>query len=307
VIQEGVPRTDPTAIIECVPNVSEGRRADVIRTLAASVARPGNRLLDCSSDPSHNRTVLTMAGNPAAVMQAILQLFAAALATIDLRIHTGVHPRIGAVDVVPFVPLEGATMKSCVEAARSTAARVASTYGVPVYLYEEAALNPQRRNLSEIRRGGFERLAEKMRDPQWHPDFGPSQPHPSAGVAVIGARPILIAYNVNLASERLDVAQHIARSIRESDGGFHGVKAIGVRLEHRRIVQVSINVTDYKSAPLQMVFDAVQRLAAAEDVNVLESEIVGLVPADALPPDAARRLKLSPAAVHRVIEERLSS
>ena len=305
-IQEGVPRASPIGVIECVPNVSEGRRPDVIRTIAASVARPGTRLLDCSSDPSHNRTVLTMVGNPPAVEQAVLQLFAVAVAAIDLRVHTGVHPRIGAVDVVPFVPLGGSTMKRCVEAARSTAARVASMYGVPVYLYEDAAYDPQRRNLSEIRRGGFERLAERMRDPKWHPDFGPSLPHPSAGVAVIGARPILIAYNVNLASQRLDVAQHIAGSIRESGGGFHGVKAMGVPLEHRGIVQVSINVTDYKAAPLEMVFDAVERLAEAEGIAVLESEIVGLVPADALPPDAGQRLKLPSDAVHRVIEERLS-
>lgn len=293
-------------LIECVPNVSEGRRADVISTLANAVEIRGVYLLDQSSDPSHNRTVYTFAGQPQRLQDALLRLFSSAIELIDLRHHAGVHPRIGAVDVVPFVPLEGATMSECVELSRGTAELIARRFQLPVYLYEEAAARPGRRNLAAVRRGGLEGLAGRMDEDEWVPDFGPRQPHRSAGASAIGARPILIAYNVNLDSDRVDVARRIASKIRASGGGFSHVKAMGVRLEHRGIVQVSMNLTDYHRTSMETVFEAIAREAAADGVSILESEIVGLVPADALPPDPVRRLKLSEADAGKILERRLS-
>jgi glutamate formiminotransferase len=292
-------------LIECVPNVSEGRRADVVAALAATIEAPGVRLLDRSSDSSHNRTVYTFAGEPAAVQDALFRLFTAAIAVIDLRQHEGVHPRIGAVDVVPFVPLQGATMEECVALARSTGQIVADRLGVPVFLYEEAAASEDRRSLADIRRGGLAGLAHRMRQAAWRPDFGPDTPHPSAGAAAIGARPILIAYNVNLASNRLGVAKRIASVIRASSGGLSHVKAMGVQLD-RGVVQVSMNLTDYGETSMATVFDAIAREAAVDGVRVLESEIVGLVPAEALPADPRRRLKLRETDLDRVLETRLA-
>ena len=291
-------------LIECVPNVSEGRRADVIAALAAAIDIPGVHLLDQSSDSSHNRTVYTFAGEAGPLQEAVLQLFAAAVAAIDLRLHDGVHPRIGAVDVVPFVPIHDATMEECVALAKSTAALLADRLGVPMFLYEEAAVSDERRNLAEIRRGGLNGIAHRMQQAAWRPDFGPQEPHPTAGATAIGARSILIAYNVNLASNRLGVAKRIASTIRESSGGLSYVKAMGVQLDHG-IVQVSMNLTRYRETSMLTVFDAITREAAVDGVRVLESEIVGLVPADALPPDPRKRLKLREADMDRVLETRL--
>ena len=291
-------------LIECVPNVSEGRRANVIAALGAAVAVPGVRVLDRSSDPSHNRTVYTFAGEPGAVQDAVLRLFSVAVDAIDLRLHDGVHPRMGAVDVVPFIPLNGATMQECVDLATSTGALVAERFSVPVFLYEEAAASDERRSLSEIRRGGANGVALRMKQPAWRPDFGPAAPHPTAGATAIGARPILIAYNVNLASNRLGVARRIASAIRASSGGLPHVKALGMQLDNG-VVQVSMNLTNYKETSMTMVFDAVTREAAQDGVRVLESEIVGLLPADALPADPARRLKLRERDLDKVLEKRL--
>lgn len=291
-------------LIECVPNVSEGRRRDVIADLAAAIEGPGVRLLDQSSDPSHNRTVYTFTGEPAPLQDAVLRLFTAAIASIDLHHHEGVHPRMGAVDVVPFVPLGNAAMDDCVALAKSTGALVAERHGVPIFLYEEAAATDERRNLSEIRRGGVDGVAHRMRQAAWRPDFGPDAPHPTAGATAIGARQILIAYNVNLASNRLGVAKRIAATIRASSGGLSHVKAMGVQLDPG-IVQVSMNLTDYHETSMTTVFDAIAREAAVDGVRVLESEIVGLVPADALPAEPGRRLKLRAADLDRVLEWRL--
>ena len=291
-------------LIECVPNVSEGRRDGVIAALASTIDAPGVRLLDRSSDPSHNRTVYTFAGDPIAVQEALLRLFASAIEAIDLREHEGVHPRIGVVDVVPFVPLDGATMDECVALATRTGHIVADRFAVPVFLYEEAAANDERRSLAEIRRGGVAGLAHRMSGPTWRPDFGPLQPHVTAGATAIGARPILIAYNVNLASNRLGLAKRIASSIRTSSGGMPWVKARGVQLDSG-IVQVSMNLTNYKETSMTTVFDTIAREAAVDGVRVLESEIVGLVPADALPADPKKRLKLRDADVDRILEVRL--
>jgi glutamate formiminotransferase len=294
------------AIIECVPNVSEGRRSDVVEALVDAVRRtPAVRLLDYSSDAAHNRSVITMTGDAAGLRAAVLALFEAALSRIDLRVHAGEHPRIGAVDVVPFVPIEGVTMAECVALARETAAEVARRFQVPVYLYEEAATRTSRTNLEDVRRGQFEGLAAKMADAEWAPDFGPRAPHPSAGASVIGARMPLIAYNINLTTDRLDVAKKIAAAIRYSSGGFRYVKAMGVSLADRRIVQVSINLTNYEKTPLFRVFDAVRREAARYGVNVLESEIVGLVPSAALVGTAEHFLQLTSFTPDQVLENRL--
>ena len=256
------------AIVECVPNVSEGRRSDIIESMVDAVSGVrGVRLLDRSSDPAHNRSVLTMAGDPAAVKSAVLALFEVAVPSIDLRSHRGEHPRLGAVDVVPFVPIAGVTMAECVVLARETASEIAARFGVPVFLYEAAATTPARTNLEDIRRGEFEGLAEKMASPEWAPDFGPPRPHPTAGATVVGARMPLIAYNINLATDRLEVAKQIAAAIRHSSGGFRYVKAIGIALEDRGIVQVSINLTNYEKTPIFRVFEAVTREAARYGVS----------------------------------------
>src|SRR5689334_18303375 len=270
-------------VIECIPNVSEGRRADVVASIAAAIRGvPGVRLLDHSSDPSHNRSVFTFAGDPAAVSAAVLAIYEVAVPAIDLRTHRGEHPRLGAVDVVPFVPIEDVTMDDCVALAKEVSAAVAERFGIPVYLYEEASTNPARKNLEDIRRGEFEGLTEKMRQPEWAPDFGPREPHPSAGASVVGARMPLIAYNINLNTNRIDVAKKIAAAIRMSSGGLRYVKAMGIPLEDRGIVQVSMNLTNYEKTPMFRVFDLVKREAERYGVSVLESEIVGLVPAAAL-------------------------
>jgi len=293
-------------IIECIPNVSEGRRREVVEALVDAVRRTRLvRLLDYSSDASHNRSVITMAGDAAALKDAVVALFDAALPQIDLRTHEGEHPRIGAVDVVPFVPIEGVTMAECVALAKDTAAEVADRFQVPIYLYEEAATRPSRTNLEDIRRGQFEGLAAKMRDPDWTPDFGPAAPHPSAGASVIGARMPLIAYNINLATDRLDVAKGIAAAIRYSSGGFRYVKAMGVSLADRGIVQVSINLTNYEKTPMFRVFEAVTREAARHGVSVLESEIVGLVPAAALVGTAEHFLQLTSFTPNQILENKL--
>jgi len=293
-------------IIECVPNICEGRRATVVAGIVDAVRNTsGARLLDYSSDASHNRSVITIAGDAAPLKAAVLALFEAAVAAIDLRAHSGEHPRMGAVDVVPFVPIEGVTMADCVALAKDTARSVAERFGVPVYLYEEASTNPLRKNLEDIRRGEFEGLAAKMASDGWAPDFGPPAPHPSAGASVIGARMPLIAYNINLNTDRLEVAKKIAAAVRFSSGGFRFVKAMGVTLADRNIVQVSMNLTNYEKTPILRVFEAVQREAARYGVAVLESEIVGLVPSGALLDVTLATLQLTQFRRDQILETRL--
>jgi glutamate formiminotransferase len=295
-------------LIECIPNVSEGQRPDVVAEMAAAIrAVPGVRLLDFSSDASHNRSVFTLAGDAVAVEQAVMTLFDRAVAAIDLRTHRGEHPRLGAVDVVPFVPIAGATMADCVALAKKVGAAVADRLRIPVYLYEEAAANPARRNLEDIRRGEFEGLAAKMATEGWAPDFGPAAPHPSAGAAVIGARMALIAYNINLATDRLDVAKKIAAAIRHSSGGYRYVKAAGFKLDDRGIVQVSMNLTNYEKTPIFRVFETVKREAARYGVSILESEIVGLIPSAALNAAAEFYLQIEGFNAEQVLENKLRS
>ena len=296
------------AVIECVPNVSEGRRPEVIATLADALRGvPGLRVLGVQSDASHNRSVFTLAGDAAALAAGVPKLFEGALAAIDLRSHRGEHPRMGAVDVVPFIPIEGVTMAECVTLAKTVAADVAARFSVPMFLYEEASSNPGRKNLEDIRRGEFEGLAAKMAQPAWAPDYGPLSPHPSAGATAIGARMPLIAYNINLATNRLDVAKKIASAIRMSSGGLRYVKAMGIALEDRGIVQVSINLTNYEKTPMFRVFDLVRREAARYGVQVLESEIVGFVPSAALTQTAEYFLQLEGFAPGQVLETALRS
>jgi glutamate formiminotransferase / 5-formyltetrahydrofolate cyclo-ligase len=295
------------AVIECVPNISEGRRADVISSITDALrAVPGMRVLGVQSDSAHNRSVFTLAGDAPALAAGIPTLFEHALAAIDLRTHSGEHPRMGAVDVVPFIPIEGVTMEACVTLAKSVAADVAKRFGVPMYLYEDAASSPARRNLEDIRRGEFEGLAAKMAQPQWAPDYGPASPHPSAGATAIGARMPLIAYNINLATDRLEVAKKIAQAIRMSSGGLRFVKAMGIPLESRGIVQVSMNLTNYEKTPMFRVFDLVKREAARYGVQVLESEIVGLVPSAALTQTAEYFLQLEGFSSDQILEKKLA-
>ena len=293
-------------IIESIPNVSEGRRPEVVEAIASAIrAVPGVRLLDYSSDASHNRSVFTLAGDAAPLKAAILAIYEQALAHIDLRTHQGEHPRLGAVDVVPFVPIEGVTMAQCVELARDVAGEVASRFGVPIYLYEDASNDPARRNLEDIRRGEFEGLAAKMASKGWAPDFGPSVPHASAGASVVGARMPLIAYNINLNTDRLDVAKKIAAAIRHSSGGYRFVKAAGFELKDRGIVQVSMNLTNYEKTPIFRVFETVRREAERYGVSILESEIVGLVPAAALNAAAEFYLQIAGFKPDQVLENKL--
>jgi glutamate formiminotransferase / 5-formyltetrahydrofolate cyclo-ligase len=294
------------AVIECVPNVSEGRRLDVIERMTVELrAVPGLRVLDVQSDASHNRSVFTLAGDAAALSAGIPVLFERAVADIDLRTHQGEHPRLGAVDVVPLIPIEGVTMDACVTLARAIAGEVASRFQLPIYLYEDASTNAARKNLEDIRRGEFEGLAAKMAKPEWAPDFGPASPHPSAGASVIGARMPLIAYNINLNTNRLDVAKKIASAIRMSGGGLRYVKAMGIPLDDRGIVQVSMNLTNYEKTPIFRVFDLVKREAERYGVTVLESEIVGLVPAAALRQSVEYYLQLEGFSADQVLENKL--
>lgn len=295
-------------VIECIPNVSEGRRAEVVDRLAEAIrSAPGVRLLDYSSDPSHNRSVLTFVGDVAGVKAATLALFEQALGAIDLRTHRGEHPRLGAVDVVPFVPIEGVTMQECVALAKEVAAAVAARFNLPVFLYEDASDNPLRKNLEDIRRGEFEGLAAKMAAPEWAPDFGPAVPHASAGASVIGARMPLIAYNINLNTDRLDVAKKIAAAIRHSSGGMRYVKAAGFMLEDRRIAQVSMNLTNYQKTPIFRVFEIVKREAERYGVSILESEIVGLVPSGALLSAAEYYLQIEGFSAEQILENKLKA
>lgn len=295
-------------MIECVPNVSEGRDESVIAALGETIgSTPEVYLLNVHSDPDHNRSVFTyVSENKAALRDATLALFQLASKEIDLRHHTGAHPRTGAVDVIPFVPLDGSTMAECVELANEVARDIADRFSVPVYLYEEASRHEYRRELPVIRSGGFEKFPEKIADPRWLPDYGPSKVHPTAGVTIVGARVPLIAFNVQLATDRLEVAQKVARAVRGISGGLRYVRALPIELKTRGIVQVSMNLLDYRRTPMQRAFDLVESEAARYGVGVLSSEIVGLVPADALYEVAEWHLRIAGFRRDIVLEERIA-
>lgn len=292
-------------LVESVPNVSEGRDPAAIGAMAAAIREvPSVRLLDVQSDLDHHRTVFTLVGDPDGVGEAILRLFAAAVPRIDLRLHRGEHPRMGAVDVVPFVPVRGVTMADCVALAHQVGQEVWKRFRVPVYLYEEAATRPERRDLAEIRRGEFEGFAEKIAQEEWAPDFGDRVVHPTAGVTAIGAREFLIAFNVNLGTSDVKIAKAIAHAVRGSSGGLRYVKALGLSLPERGIVQVSMNLTNYKKTPLPRALDLVRIEAARYGVPVVGTEVVGLVPEDALLRVAAHYLGLESFSSDLVLERR---
>lgn len=266
-------------LIESVPNVSEGRRLDVVERLAAAIeAVPGVFLLDRTSDASHNRSVFTLAGEHGPVSDALEGLVAAAIHEIDMNVHIGEHPRIGAVDVIPFVPLAATTMDDCIELARAFGERIARRFDLPVYLYADAASRPERVKLADVRRGQYEGLRLEVSQRGREPDFGPARLHPSAGAVAVGARPFLIAYNINLASADLELARRIARRIRESGGGLPRVQGNGFWIAELGRAQVSMNLLDFAVTPLWLVWDTVREVAAEDGVELAESELIGLAP-----------------------------
>jgi glutamate formiminotransferase len=266
-------------LIESVPNVSEGRRPDVVDRLAAAIeAGDGVYLLDRTSDASHNRSVFTLAGEHGPVGDALERLVGAAIHEIDMDTHRGEHPRIGAVDVIPFVPLAATTMDDCIELARGFGRRIAERFDLPVYFYANAAARPERAKLADVRRGQYEGLREEIAQRGREPDAGPTRLHPSAGAVAVGARPFLIAYNINLASEDVELAKRIARRVRESGGGLPRVQANGFWIEELRRAQVSMNLLDFGTTPLWLVWETVRDVAAEDGVELAESELIGLAP-----------------------------
>lgn len=292
--------------MECVPNFSEGRDLEKIERIVAPFrAKPGVKLLDYSNDEDHNRLVVTVVGEPQALRGAVLEAIGQAVEAIDLTRHTGQHPRMGAVDVVPFIPIRGCTMEEAVALSREVGQAVAARYVLPVFLYEKSASAPHRENLAAIRKGEFEGMAEKMKLPQWQPDYGPSAPHPTAGAVAIGARMPLVAYNVNLGTGNLQIASDIAKKIRFIGGGLRFCKAMGVELKERGIVQVSINMTDYTRTALYRAFELVRIEARRYGVPVVGSEIIGLVPMEALLDTASYYLGLENFSINQVLEARI--
>ncbi|KUK26730.1 MAG: Glutamate formiminotransferase [Acetothermia bacterium 64_32] len=295
-------------LIESVPNVSEGRNKEAIAAIAEAIRQVDRaRLLDVDPDPDHNRTVYTLVGEPEGVLAAILAMFEVAISRIDLRTHRGQHPRMGAVDVVPLIPVQGVTMEDCVELSRRLGAEIWNRFRVPVYLYEESATRPERRDLAQIRKGEFEGFPEKIKDPEWAPDFGEPEVHPTAGVTAVGAREFLIAFNVNLGTSDLKVAKAIARAVRGSSGGLRYVKALGFELGGRGIVQVSMNLTNYKKTPIPRVLELVRREAARYGVPVVGTEIVGMVPQAALDQVVEYYLSLERFSPEMVLERRIQA
>lgn len=293
-------------IVQCVPNISEGRRLDTVEKIVEQVRQTqGVQLLDYSSDHDHNRSVITYVGSLAAVQEASFKLTKEAVNLIDMEKHEGAHPRLGAVDVIPFIPIEGVTMQECVQAAEALGERINKELAVPVYLYGEAAKLPARKNLSNIRRGQYEGLKEGIKEKDRHPDFGEPKMHKSAGAVVVGARMPLIAFNVNLGTADRKIADKIARAVRESNGGFKHVKGMGVVLEERNQVQVSMNLENYARTPIHRVLETIRREAARYGVAVVGSELVGLVPQKALLDAAAWYLQLEDFETQQVLENRL--
>ncbi len=294
-------------IVECVPNFSEGRRKAVVDRIAAAITRvPGTKLLDTEMDANHNRAVITFIGGPTAVAEAAFRGAQEAVSLIDLTTHRGEHPRIGALDVCPFIPIAGVTMEDCVAIARAVGGRIARELKVPVYLYEEAATRPDRRALPDIRRGEFEGLRDEVKtNPDRAPDFGPRELHPTAGATVVGARAPLIAFNVNLDTPDVNIAKKIAAAVRESGGGLRFVRAKGFELKDRGIVQVSMNMTNYQATPLFRAYEFIKAEAERYRVAIVGTEIVGLVPLGAISDVASFYVKLENFKIDQILETRL--
>ena len=295
-------------LVECVPNFSEGRRPEVIEAIAAEVRNvPNVKLLDVKADASHNRVVVTFVGEPQAVKQAAFNACKKAAELIDMEQQQGEHPRIGATDVIPFIPVKEVTMEECVALADELAREIAEKLEIPVYLYEDAAKIPTRRALPDIRKGQYEGLKTEIGKPERKPDYGPARMHPRAGATVVGARQFLIAYNINLDTSDVNIAKKIANSIREAKGGYKYVRAMGVTVQigDRDIAQVTINMVNYQGTPLFRVFETVKSEAARYGVNVLGSEIIGLTPMQALLDAAEFYLRLDGFDRKQVLEDNL--
>ena len=293
-------------IIECVPNFSEGRNSQNIETIVAAFrSKKGVKLLDYQTDADHNRMVVTVVGEPDALKAAVIEAVGCAIDVIDMRSHQGQHPRMGATDVVPFIPIKKVSMEETVAFSKEVARETAKKYSLPVYLYEKSASRPERQNLAHIRKGQFEAMAEKIKQPEWKPDFGPQKIHPRAGVTAMGARMPLVAYNVNLDSSNMEIANEIAKKVRHISGGLRYCKGIGIELKDRGQVQVSMNMTDYTRTALYRVFELIKVEARRYGVNVIGSEIVGLVPMEALMDTAAYYLGLEGFSMEQVLETRI--
>lgn len=295
-----------TQLIECVPNFSEGRRDKVIEEIVTPFReRKGCALLDYRADKDHNRLVVSLVGEPEAIQEALLDAAKVAISHIDLKYHHGSHPRIGAVDVIPFVPVQDITMEDCIELAHNFGRRYHQETGIPVYFYEEAAMKPERKNLEVIRRGQFETLKTEVMNPERHPDIGDPQLHPTAGATVVGARRFLIAFNVNLGTEDVHVAREIAKAVRASSGGLGHVKCIGLSLKERGLAQVSVNVVDYEKNSLYRILELIRMEAKKWGVTVKETEIYGMIPAAALLHSVSYYMQLAEFDPNQVIELRL--
>jgi len=296
-------------IVECIPNFSEGRRAEVIDEITGAIKSvSGTVLLDQESDPDHNRSVITFVAEPSTAVDAALAAAKKAAGLIDLNSHTGEHPRMGATDVIPFVPISGVTMDECVQLARQCGERMWRELGIPVYLYEKAATRPERENLAALRKGQFEGIRSEIEtNAARRPDFGEPRVHPTAGITAVGARPPLIAYNVNLGTSNIEIANKIARAVRHQSGGLRYVKALGFELKDRGIVQVSMNMVNFEGTPLFRAFELIKREAERYGVPVLGSEIVGLVPQAALNAVADFYLQLENFGENQILEHRLQA
>ncbi len=294
-------------IVECVPNFSEGRNEATLRALVEAVrAVSGAALLDHTMDTDHHRAVLTFAGAPDAVAEAAFQAVKTAASRIDLRKHQGGHPRVGATDVVPFVPLHGATMRDCIELANAVGRRIGGELNIPVFLYEQAAIRPDHARLETIRLGGPAGLAHRMEtNPEWMPDFGPPRMHPTAGATVVGARLILVAFNVNLGTDNLDIARAIAKAVRQSNGGLAHVKAMGIALASRKQVQVAMNLVNIDETPVHVAFEAVRREAERRGVLVAGSELIGLAPRQAVEQARTAGIRIDSFDPSKILEARL--
>lgn len=293
-------------IMECVPNFSEGRDLQKIDKIVAPFrGKQGVKLLDYSNDEDHNRLVVTVVGEPEPLRDAVLEAIGVAVELIDLNHHQGQHPRMGAVDVVPFIPIRNVTMEEAVALSKEVGKEVAKRYNLPVFLYEKSASAPHRENLAAVRKGEFEGMAEKIKQPEWHPDFGLAERHPTAGTVAIGARMPLVAYNVNLNTPSLEIAHDIAKKIRFIGGGLRYCKAMGVELKDRGITQVSINMTDYTRTALYRAFELVRVEARRYGVSIVGSEIIGLVPMEALIDTASYYLGLENFSMEQVLEARM--
>ncbi len=293
-------------IMECVPNFSEGRDLQKIDKIVAPFrGKQGVKLLDYSNDEDHNRLVVTVVGEPEPLRDAVLEAIGVAVELIDLNHHQGQHPRMGAVDVVPFIPIRNVTMEEAVALSKEVGKEVAKRYNLPVFLYEKSASAPHRENLAAVRKGEFEGMAEKIKQPEWHPDFGLAERHPTAGTVAIGARMPLVAYNINLNTPSLEIAHDIAKKIRFIGGGLRYCKAMGVELKDRGITQVSINMTDYTRTALYRAFELVRIEARRYGVSIVGSEIIGLVPMEALIDTASYYLGLENFSLRQVLEARI--